>query len=421
MPLSMPQIRRPARGRLVTGLDIEPGAVRAVQARVEGSRLVVERAASAVLEPGIVRDGEVVEPQALGEVLKELFAEHKLDKRVRIGVANQRVVVRHLLLPPITDAKQVETAVRFMAADELPMPIDQAVIDHVVLGPVDTAEGPRTRVLVVAARRSMIDSLLAAAQAAGLRTEGIDLAAFAMVRAAGARGDEATLHVAVGGVVNLAVTRAGECVFTRVVAGGLEAMAGELAEREMISVEEARDALGRVRLDAEPPAAPEPVAEVIPEPEPVAEVAPEPELEPAEDEPVLFFASPPPKPTVVAESEVVSVAEVAPEPEPEPEPVPAASAEDRLLAEARAVVTDGLRRIAGEVRNSIDFHLTSGGDQDATVQRVLLTGPALAVPGFAEELSRRLSLPVEAADVEGTTEPGAFAVAAGLAVEELAA
>jgi Tfp pilus assembly PilM family ATPase len=267
----------------------------------------------------------------------------------------------------------------------------------------------------------MIDSLLAAAQAAGLRTEGIDLAAFAMVRAAGARGDEATLHVAVGGVVNLAVTRAGECVFTRVVAGGLEAMAGELAEREMISVEEARDALGRVRLDAEPPAAPEPVAEVLPEPEPepVAEVAPEPELtpEPAEDEPVLFFASPPPKPTVVAESEPEPVVE----PEPEPEPVPVASAEDRLLAEARNVVTDGLRRIAGEVRNSIDFHLTSGGDQDATVQRVLLTGPALAVPGFAEELSRRLSLPVEAADVEGATAPGAFAVAAGLAVEELAA
>jgi Tfp pilus assembly PilM family ATPase len=247
----------------------------------------------------------------------------------------------------------------------------------------------------------MIDSLLAATHAAGLRPEGIDLAAFAMVRALGAHHEGATLHVAVGGVVNLAVTRDGECVFTRVVGGGLEAMATELAEREMISIEEARAALASVRLDVEPPA---------PQPEPVVDL--EPDEEPGEaDEPVLFFAAPPPKPTLVDE----------PEPEPVTAPPAPAATEDRLATEARTVVTDGLRRIAGEVRNSIDFHLTSTADDDAAVQRVLLTGAALAVPGFAEELSRRLSLPVVAADVEGASVAGAFAVAAGLAVEELAA
>jgi type IV pilus assembly protein PilM len=156
--LSMPQLRRPSgRGRTVTGLDIEPGVVRAVEVRMDNGQVVVERSASAPLEPTVVRDGEVVEPEALAVVLRDLFAEHKFDKRVRIGVANQRVLVRSLLLPPISDAKQLATAVRFLAAEELPMPIDQAVLDHVVLGPVDTPEGPRVRVLVVAARRSMID------------------------------------------------------------------------------------------------------------------------------------------------------------------------------------------------------------------------------------------------------------------------
>ena len=405
----MPQLRRPSKGRVVTGLDIEPGAVRAVQARVDGGRLVVERSASAALEPGIVRDGEVVEPEALGAVLRDLFAEHKLDKRVRIGVANQRVVVRHLLLPPITDGKQLATAVRFMAADELPMPIDQAVLDHVVLGPVETPEGPRTRVMVIAARRSMIDSLLAAAQAAGLRPEGIDLAAFAMIRALGARDQAATLHLAVGGVVNLAVTRGDECVFTRVVAGGLEAMAAELAEREMFGIEDARAALARVRLDVEPAPVPAPVAVEPADEEPVAE-------EPA-DEPILFFAGPASVATDVAGEEPAA----APAPEPEPVAVTPRSDDERLQAEARAIMSDGLRRIAGEVRNSIDFHVGAADEQGAAVERVLLTGPAIAVPGFAEELSRRLSLPVEAADVDGAESPGTFAVAAGLAIAEAAA
>lgn len=353
MKPSLPKLRRPARNRTVTGLEIEPGIVRAVQAHAENGRLVVETAASAALGPGVVRDGEVVEPEVLAEVLSAMFEEHQLDKNVRIGVANQRVVVRHLLLPPISDAKELETALHFMAADELPMPIDQAVLDHIVLGPVDTPEGPRTRVLLVAARRSMIDSLLSAATAAGLRPAGVDLAAFAMVRALGADQPGATLHLAVGGVVNLAVTRDGECVFTRVVAGGMETMAAELAERQAVTVEDARIALQQVRLQDD---------------EPESDAGPD---------------------------------------------------------EARAVLVDGLRRIAGDIRNSIDFHLGADASmaEGMAVERVLLTGSALTVGGFADALSARLALPVEpvGVDVDGVEGHGTFAVAAGLAVETVAA
>ena len=341
--IKLPQLKRSSTGRAVTGLEIEPGAVRAVQARIEDGRMVVERSAEALLAPEVVRDGEVVEVEALAETLRGLFDEHKLDKRVRIGVANQRVVVRHLLLPPIEDAKQLAAAVSFMAAEELPMPIDQAVLDHVVLGPVETPEGPRVRVLVVAARRSMIDSLLAAAVAAGLKPEGIDLAAFAMVRALGAGAPGTQLHLAVGGVVNLAVVRGGECVFTRVVAGGTEAMAVELAERQGVDIDTARAAVIAVSLDADAP----------------------------EDDP--------------------------------------------RAAEAHAIVADGLRRIAGEVRNSIDFHLggpLAQGDDAPGVERVVLTGAATAIDGLADELSRRLSLPVDRDDAAG------FAVATGLAFAE---
>ena len=63
------------------------------------------------------------------------------------------------------------------------MQLDQAVLEHHSLGIVETAEGPRTRVVLVAARREMIDRLLEATRKAGLRPQGIDLSAFAMIRA----------------------------------------------------------------------------------------------------------------------------------------------------------------------------------------------------------------------------------------------
>jgi type IV pilus assembly protein PilM len=283
------------------------------------------------------------------------------------------------VLPPIEDPAELATAVHFQAQAELPMPIDQAVLQHVSLGVSDTPEGPRQRVLVVAARRDMIERLLGAVRAAGLRPEGIDLSAFGMLRALPASTDGLVLHLAIGGLVNLAVTRAGECVFTRVITGGIETMAIDLAERREMHIDDARALLLEAGLpDAE--------LELEPEPEPGVELA------------RSVALPPPPK-----------------------------DAEAGPIDTARQVLADGVARIAGEVRNSLDFHLTAdlrGGASPsatlATVERVLLTGSALAVPGLDTTLARHLALPVERADVDGNDPalPGSHAVAAGLAIEE---
>ena len=68
----------------------------------------------------MVRDGEVMDPDSLADVLRQLFKEHKLDKRVRLGVASPRIVVRTLDLPPLKDAKQLAAAVRFKAQEQVP-------------------------------------------------------------------------------------------------------------------------------------------------------------------------------------------------------------------------------------------------------------------------------------------------------------
>ena len=57
------------------------------------------------------------------------------------------------------------------------------------------------------------------------------------------------------------------------------------------------------------------------------------------------------------------------------------------------------------------------------VERALLTGPVLAIPGFADKLSEQLKLPVEPAFVvvdDDDADPARLAVAAGLALEDRA-
>jgi len=339
--------------RTVVGLDIEPGFVAAAQVRVNGS-LTVERAAGATLPPGVLRDGEVADVEALADALRELFRTNKLSKRVRLGVATQRIVVRTIDLPPLDDDKQIEAAVRFQAQDHIPMPLDQAVLSHQALGTVDTPDGPRTRVVLVAARRDVVERFHAAARQAGLRPVGIDLAAFAMIRALHDGTPGSTLYVSVGGMTNLALAEGTTCVFTRVVPGGVEALAAALAERRGLTLEHARQWLLHVGLTT-----------------PLEQIEGDPEI----------------------------------------------------VEEARSVLVEGVRRIADEVRNSLDFHRAQAGALAA--QHAVLTGPAVAIPGFCEELGAVTGLPVTAGVVSearagghGGIAANRLAIAAGLAIEE---
>jgi len=199
------------------GLDIDGRYLAAAQ--VESGRVVL--GASAELPANLVVDGEVVNRDGLAEALKAFVAQAGLPKSVRLGVSNQQIVVRVVELPRIEDEKQRDAAVRFQAAEAIAMPLDEAVLDHQVAGYSEGPDGsPRMQVVLVAARRSMVEALLAAAKDAGLKPEGIDLDAFALVRTlAVANGDQAQdtarVYCHLGGVTNLAIAVGSACYFTR--------------------------------------------------------------------------------------------------------------------------------------------------------------------------------------------------------------
>ena len=203
--------------RGIVGLDIDGRYLAAAQ--VDGQRVV--RAASKALPDGLVRDGEVVNRDQLADALKSFVAEAGLPKSVRLGVANQQIVVRVVELPRIEDEKQRDAAVRFQAAEAIAMPLDEAVLDHQIASYTEAPDGSqRMQVVLVAARRSMIEAVLEAAKQAGLKPEGIDLDAFALVRTlAVAAGDtpedSARVYCHLGGVSNLAIAVGTACFFNR--------------------------------------------------------------------------------------------------------------------------------------------------------------------------------------------------------------
>jgi type IV pilus assembly protein PilM len=335
----------------IAGLDIEAGSIAAAEIQSNGAAGVKEAAIEA-LAPGACQDGEVADPEALAESLKSLFSQHKLSKRVRLGVANQRLVVRTLRLPAIEDPKEMAAAVQFQAQEQIPMPLDQAVLEHQVVGGVPAEEGstPQVDVVVVAARRDMIASFLEPIHKAGLEPVGVDLSAFGMIRAlagvgadaaaseaaaeatgedgeeaAGpaARPDEAILYCNLGDVMNLAVARGRACLFTRVSNVGMENIAGRLAGERGLSGEHAAQWIAHVGLES---------------------------------------------------------------------PLEGIEGDPETVADARRVLEEGVTGLVDELRLSLDYY----GAQEGAVPagRIVLCGPGSAIAGLAGRMEAGLGLPM---------------------------
>jgi type IV pilus assembly protein PilM len=337
--ISMPRLHHGApKGGAVVGLEIEAGSVAAVEVS-GGGTVQISKAGIRSMQPEAFRDGEVAEPDAVAAALRALFDEHGFSRQVRLGIANQRLVVRTLRLPAIENPSELDSAVRFSAQEQIAMPLDEAVIEHrVVAGVPATAESPaRIDVMVVAARREMILASLQPLRDAGLEPVGVDLSAFGMVRAvadfagpveptiagAPATAAPATLYCNFGDTTNLAVARGRSCLFTRISAVGLEDIAGGLVSATGLSHQHATMWLNHVGLRR-----------------PVEEI----------------------------------------------------EGDASTVARTRRALEHGVASLVDELRLSLDFYAAQ--ETAATIERIVLCGTGSAIPELATEIESGIDLPI---------------------------
>ncbi|HWA55100.1 MAG TPA: type IV pilus assembly protein PilM, partial [Solirubrobacterales bacterium] len=328
---TIPSLKKSRKSAAVVGLEIEAGSIGAVEANVNG-QVKVTASATCPIPPGAFSDGEVTDPATITAALEELFSANKLSRKVRLGIANQRVVVRTLRLPAIENPDELAAAVRFAAQEQIAMPLDQAVVDHRVVGGVGAVEGsgPQVDVMVVAARRDMISASLKPVRDAGLDPVGVDLSAFGMIRALASAAQDppegqagAVLYCSVSDVTNLAVANGRSCLFTRVAPAGLGDIAGSLASATGLTPEHARMWLDHVGLQR-----------------PVGEIEGDPET----------------------------------------------------IARTRTALDQGAAAMVDELRLSLDFYGAQEGA--APVEKIVLCGPASAIPGLADHMTPTLGLPI---------------------------
>ena len=352
------------------GVDVGSTAVRVAEVAA-GDIPVIVRAAQVPLPPGVVEAGEVRQPEAVAEALRELWSKSGVkSKQVRLGVGNQRVVVREVVLPWLPE-KELRDTLGFQVQEFIPMASDEAVLDFDFLGEMDQGGRRMMRILLVAAHKPMVNALVEAALAARLDPQGIDLSPFAVIRAVGtgdlgldlnSSGDEAIVDIGAQ-VTSICVHDRGVTRFVRMLPSGGRDITLALASRLGVDDEMAE----RLKRGERFPG----IAEVSTAVESPAEEAPAVQLPSADALPTSTL--PTDTPPVEAPRGVPGV------------PSDPAGVRDLALTRAGSFVD--------EVRSSLEFYTAQL--PNAQIGRVLVVGGGSRLDGLLELMQERLPVPVD--------------------------
>ena len=354
------------------GVDVGSTAVRVAEVAA-GDIPVVVRAAQVPLPPGVVEAGEVRQPEAVAEALRELWSKSGVkSKQVHLGVGNQRVVVREVALPWLPE-KELRDTLGFQVQEFIPMASDEAVLDFDPLGEMDQGGRRMVRILLVAAHRPMVNALVEAALAAKLDPQGIDLTPFAVIRAVGtgdegldldSSGDEAIVDIGAQ-VTSICVHDRGVTRFVRMLPSGGRDITLALASGLGVD-EDAAERLKRGETTETP-----------------TQDGPQDEPGPPRDQPAIEL--PPPADSLPVDGPPADTLPVE-----APRGVPAAlpdPTEVRQLALTRA------GSFVDEVRSSLEFYTAQM--PNAQIGRVLVVGGGSRLDGLLELLQERLPVPVD--------------------------
>lgn len=166
------------------GLEIDTGTARAVELAGKADKPRLLNLGKIALPEGAVKEGMILNTEQVGEALAQLWSDAGIkEKNVLLGVSNQGVLVRHINIPKVPPDK-LKNVVTFQAQEHLPIPVESVVLDYLVLDEIEGSgeAAKELEILLVAARRDMLDKFLEALNIAGLEPYDIDVSSMTMIR-----------------------------------------------------------------------------------------------------------------------------------------------------------------------------------------------------------------------------------------------
>src|SRR5436309_498048 len=234
------------RKKQTVGLDIGSGLVKvAVIDHSKREPELVKAAVAPLLADAIV-EGEVMDPGIVAEAVQSaLSAAGVKSKRVVTAVGGRDVIIKKIQIERVKE-QQARELMRWEAEQHVPFDMESVELDFQILDP--DGDGLEMSVLLVAAKRELIESKVRVLADAGLHTAAMDVDAFALHNAF-----EINHPDALGGLVslvnighevtNINILDDGVPILTRDITVGTRRFREDLQRERGISADEAQQLL----------------------------------------------------------------------------------------------------------------------------------------------------------------------------------
>jgi type IV pilus assembly protein PilM len=242
------------RKRSSVGLDIGSGFVKVVEVDHSGDQPEVTRVAMRPLLPDAIVEGEIMDYGLVSDAVMGLFQEIGMKGAdVVTAIGGHDVIIKKIEMDRMkeSDAREV---IRWEAEQHVPFDIKSVELDFQILNPHD--EGLQMEVLLVAAKRELVDNKVGLLQDAGVNPVIIDVDAFALHNAFEHNYPEATEQGIIALVnighetTNVNILENGVPILTRDIPFGSRKLREDLQRERGLTAEQAEDVVqGREPVD----------------------------------------------------------------------------------------------------------------------------------------------------------------------------
>src|SRR5205814_4150614 len=209
-----------AKSKLALGLDIGSSSVKLIQLKEAKRGYVLEAFGVAPLPPEAIVDGALMNSTAIVEAIRQLITQYKVKQReVAIGVSGHSVIIKKISMPRMTQ-EELEESIQWEAEQYIPFDVKDVNIDTQILNPDANDATGQMDVLLVAAKKDMINDYTTVVSEAGLIPVVVDVDAFAVQNMFSTNyepspNETVVLINAGASVVNINILALGQTVFTR--------------------------------------------------------------------------------------------------------------------------------------------------------------------------------------------------------------
>lgn len=166
------------KGNLI-GLDVGSRTLKVCELAENKGIFTLKKIGVSDIAPGLIEDGNIKKPEEVADAIRQLFKMNKIkEQNVAVSIGGYSIIVKTISMPNMTD-EQLQEQIQYEAEQYIPFDISDVNLDYQSLGE-DESNPDQMNVLLVAAKKEIVNDYEKLIQLAGLKPLVMDVDAFAL-------------------------------------------------------------------------------------------------------------------------------------------------------------------------------------------------------------------------------------------------